>query len=252
MKKLEELMKEGIKDARELIDYVGIPRRWCGNREQSRWFERVRSKAATLFDERKRETNRLAQRIQELEEQQSEAEATVDLGRIVNNEMTVNGEVEDNEEDSAPPLFSKMLDRNGYNGKVLSKDRIDCILMTDFLHRKPIQKAKMMGLSAEVIKIDFEYKIVKKVHVYNGVGKAFRPYKCLATVQNENNQTVFYKICQGSEAIDEIKDGLLHLRRRNSNTVKVIYVDNCCSVRAKLLSIFEDAVVKLDPFHYMK
>ena len=60
----------------------------------------------------------------------------------------------------------------------------------------------MMGLAAEVIKIDFEYKIVKKIHVYNGVGRGFRPYKCLATVQNEDNQTIFYKICQGSEAIE--------------------------------------------------
>ena len=124
--------------------------------------------------------------------------------------------------------------------------------MTDFLHRKPIQKAKMLGLSAEVIKIDFEYKIVKKIHVYTGVGKAFRPYKCLATVQNENNQTVYYKVCQGSEAIDEIKIGLEHLRKRNTNEVKVIYVDNCCTVRQKLLNIFPQAVVKLDPFHYMK
>ena len=124
--------------------------------------------------------------------------------------------------------------------------------MTDFLHRKPIQQAKMMGLAAEVMKIDFEYKIVKKVHVYCGVGKAFRPYKCLATVQSEDNQTVYYKMCQGSEAIDETRNGLEHVRDQNTKAVCVIYVDNCCSVRQKLLSIFPDACVKLDPLHYMK
>ena len=46
--------------------------------------------------------------------------------------------------------------------------------------------------------------------MFSGAGKAFHPYKCLATVQNEDNQTVYYKVCQGSEAIDEIKTGLLH------------------------------------------
>ena len=156
------------------------------------------------------------------------------------------------EEETLPPTFWTMLNPVGYNAKVLSRDRIECIQMTDFIHRKPVQKSKMVGLSAEVIKINFEYKIVKKIHVYTGVGKAFRPYKCLATVQNEDNQTIFYKVCQGSEAIDEIKKGLEHFQKRNSKQVKVIYVDNCCTVRSKLLSIFPDAEVKLDPFHYMK
>ena len=59
-------------------------------------------------------------------------------------------------------------------------------------------------------------------------------------------------MCQGSEAIEEIRQGLEHLQDRNTKEVHVIYVDNCCSVRQKLLSIFPNAVVKLDPFHYMK
>ena len=249
--KLDELMAEGIMDARELVDYAGVPSKWFRSKDQTRWFERVRAKAAALFTDRETECNRLLIRISELEEQLSETETAVDLGRAVAQEMTVNGEAATVEEEEAP-LFSKMLDKWGYNAKVLSRDRIDCILMTDFLHRKPIQKAKMTGLGAEILKIDFEYKIVKKVHVYKGVGSAFRPYKCLATVQNEDNQTVYYKVCQGSEAIDEIKTGLEYLRNRNSKDVKVIYVDNCCSVRGKLLAIFDGAVVKLDPFHYMK
>jgi hypothetical protein len=251
VKKLEELMSEGINDARDLVDYAGVPPRWLRDREQTRLFERIRAKAAAIFEERKRETNRLINRIRELEEQLSEAEAAVELGRIVTEQMAANGEITESETPQ-PPLFSKMLDCEGYNGKVLSKDRIDCILMTDFLHRKAIQQSKMMGLGAEVLKVDFEYKIVKKVHVYSGVGKAFRPYKCLATVQNEDNQTVYYKICQGSEAIDEIKQGLLHLRERNTKEVRVIYVDNCCTVRQKLLLIFPNAVIKLDPFHWMR
>ena len=84
--------------------------------------------------------------IQELEEQLSEAEALSALSKIVNDEMAANGEVPDrNEEDPLPPLFSKMMDKCGYNAKVISKDRIDCILMTDFLHRKPNPKGQNDG-----------------------------------------------------------------------------------------------------------
>ena len=246
-RKIDDLIAEGIMDARGLMEYPGVPRRWCGSRDQSRWFEWVRAKAVALYSERQAECNSLSARIEDLEEQLAEAEAVVEIGRIVTEEGT--GNVEAPAEEELPPLFSKMLDKYGYCGKVISKDRIDCIHMTYFLHRKPIQKAKMMGLGAEVLKIDFEYKIVKKIHLHTGVGKAFWPYKCLATVQNENNQTMYYKVCQGSEAIDEIKKGLVEFEKRNEQEVKVIYVDKRCSVRQKLLDIFPTAVVKLDPFH---
>jgi hypothetical protein len=253
VKKLGELIEEGIMDARDLVEYIGVPKRWSAVQEQRRLFERLRAKAAKLFTDKGKEVDRLSSKVRELEEQLSEAEAALNLQRIVTEEMAVNGEgIVEEEDDSRPPTFSRMLDKSGYNGKVLSKDRIDCILMTDFIHRKPIQQAKMMGLSAEVLKIDFEYKIVKKIHVYNGVGKAFRPYKCLATVQNEDNQTVYYKVCQGSETIDEIRQGLEHLCGRNLKDVVVVYVDNCCNVRQKLLAIFPTAVIKLDPFHWMR
>ena len=39
----------------------------------------------------------------------------------------------------------------------------------------------------------------------------------------------------------------------NEQAVKVIYVDNCCSVRVKLQAIFgAEAMAKLDPFHWFK
>lgn len=74
-----------------------------------------------------------------------------------------------------PPLFTAMSDVNGYNSRVLSPARIDQILMTDFLARKPGQQSKMLGLISEILKIDYEYKIVSKIHVNNGVGKPFKP-----------------------------------------------------------------------------
>jgi hypothetical protein len=64
---------------------------------------------------------------------------------------------------------------------------------------------------------------------------------------------VLHKAIEGSgESIDDIASGLIRLRDSNSLEVKVIYVDNCCSVRKKLQEIFPNALVLLDPFHWFK
>jgi hypothetical protein len=80
----------------------------------------------------------------------------------------------------------------------------------------------------------------------------FRPYTSLATIQNEDNQTIYYKFCQGSKSIAEISYGLRQLKERNPKEVRVIYVDNCCSVRPCLQEIFGiECLVKLNAYHFM-
>jgi hypothetical protein len=97
------------------------------------------------------------------------------------------------EDPPKPPAFSEMMDRNGYNARILSEGRIDCILMTDFMHRKSMQMSKMLGIDSEILKLDFSYKLPKKICVYQGRGISFKPYKSLCIIQNENNLTVYYK-----------------------------------------------------------
>ena len=115
VRKIDNLLEEGIADARELVDYPGIPNRWSDTRENRKWFERVRAKAADLYKLRKQERNRLSTRIEELEEQLSEAEALVAIGIIVNE--GVSAEDDPTEAEEVAPLFLKMLDKDGYNGK---------------------------------------------------------------------------------------------------------------------------------------
>ena len=85
-------------DARGLMEYPGVPPRWCGSRDQSRWFEWVRAKAVALYSEQQVECNRLLARIEDLEEQLAEAEAVVEIGRIVTEEGTGNVEAPAEEE----------------------------------------------------------------------------------------------------------------------------------------------------------
>ena len=63
--------------------------------------------------------------------------------------------------------------------------------MTDFRRRLAMQKAKMQAISAEILKIDFHYKLPKKIKVYTGRGQAFTPFKCALSIQNEDALAVF-------------------------------------------------------------
>jgi hypothetical protein len=106
---------------------------------------------------------------------------------------------------------------------------------------------------ANLCRIDFSYKLPKKIHVYQGVGCCFRPYKSLAIVQNQDNLTVYYKACESlGESIIDITAGLKRIRDSHPLEVKVVYVDNCCNVRQKLQAIFPNAQILLDPFHWFK
>lgn len=173
-------------------------------------------------------------------------------------------------EDSLPPLFTEFGDKKGYNGRVLSKFRIDSIVTNVFQARKVFQEAKMKGLCAAILKIDFNYKLVHKVRVWTKKGQSFVPFKCLVTIQNEDGLTVFWKALKHSESFTEIAEDMRRLRLRlNRNraasispvvvadddleeSVKVIYVDNCCQVRQSVVLLFPGVLVKLDVFHWLK
>ena len=147
--------------------------------------------------------------------------------------------------------------------------------------------SKMQSLTARVLKIDFNYKLATKIHVWMKQGYSFAPYRCIVTIQNEDALTVFWKGLKLSESFSEIKMDLIRLRHRlNRNlaaskavprndlpenttavtgvavvtvqngpteqSVKVVYVDNCCNVVRMIRQCFPGVDVKLDAFHWMK
>jgi hypothetical protein len=83
------------------------------------------------------------------------------------------------------------------------------------------------------------------------VNPFLHPFKCIVTIQNEDGQTVLWKALKHySESFKEIQPDLVLLRnwlnRNNAlakgltsqfgpieqSVKKVVYVDNCCSVRS--------------------
>jgi hypothetical protein len=183
--------------------------------------------------------------------------------------MSTPGVSEELREEPVLCEFSKFDDKAGYNGRVLSKYRIDQIVSTVFNHRKAFIESKMMCLTACVLKVDFNYKIASKIRVWTKQGQSFSPYKCIATIQNEEGLTVFWKALKHSESFSEMNADLVRLRARLNNNlsavkswckpcgpeeqaVKVVYVDNCCTVRGCVRRCFPGAMVKLDAFHWLK
>ena len=116
--------------------------------------------------------------------------------------------------------------------------------------------AKMQGLRAQLLKIDFNYKIARKIKVYTGRGKSFSPFKCIATIQNEDTQTIWWGGIAGSESMSKLQPALRGIKERCQflgSEIKGCYVDNCCNVRNKIVEVLGDNVfVKLDPFHWLK
>jgi len=262
-KKLRDLRTAGITSGRELVDYVGIPPRWSFCRKKSDMFEKWRYQVSSEFMKRQRALEKLRRQLTKLEEQIEEASNNVAVEQCVADQIAEeegasapapppDANIRTCEIPERPHLFTKMKDPQGYNARILSLSRIESIQMTEFLHRKPMQLSKMVCLPSKILKFDFEYKIPKKIHVYQGKGKSFKPYKNLLVVQNENCQTVFWKIGIGSESISAIEKALRELKERNPEQVLAIYIDRCCDWRPRLKAIFPDALMLLDVFHWDK
>ena len=200
--KLKRLMDEKIMNAKQLLqfeDTSGKFRDKSGRSTLEIWKRVV---------ENEYKIREMALKVAQAEAWEAEliwqnAAAALESDTSVNNSQVI--VTVEHCEPKLPPMFSAMTDPNGYNARFLSMARTDSILMTEYQHRKPVQVGKMLGLTAEILKIDFNYKIAKKIRVWNGRGISFRPYKCLVTVQNEDGLTVLWKALHGSESFNVIK-----------------------------------------------
>jgi len=76
-----------------------------------------------------------------------------------------------------PPVFSDLCDPHGHNCRAIPKSTIDCIITSYFQARREVQLDKIRGMKAEVLRMDWDYKLAPKVKVYAGRGKPFSPFK---------------------------------------------------------------------------
>lgn len=103
------------------------------------------------------------------------------------------------DKEQLPPPFSRLTDPTRCNCRTMSKAAIDRVLMNDFQRRNPVQRAKMRAIKAKIMKIDFHYKVARKIKVCTGRGESFMPFKCAVTMQNEDAMTMCFKFLPTSE-----------------------------------------------------
>ncbi|CAB9515452.1 hypothetical protein SEMRO_717_G191960.1 [Seminavis robusta] len=120
-------------------------------------------------------------------------------------DINIGNVVPQDEPEEKLPAFSDIMDPNGWNVHCPSKSTIDRVTATYFASRKEVQVAKMQSHGAEVVKIDWTYKIAPKIKVYTGRGECYAPHKTCMTVFNENGICIFFKFYPGSEIDRAIK-----------------------------------------------
>lgn len=262
-------MHHGVQTAKEVLDWDGLPelvkRNSPGARSEwkamlRRWKDIVRA-----------ELDSCREKLDTLKAALAGKENDLTLKEVMKDALA-----EDNQDtlNVAPPpppvlpnppeipLFSKELfDVNGHNARTMSKRAINSLVVSEFNHRKNVQDAKMMGLQAHVLRMDFNCKIAKKICVLKGRGDSFVPFKSFASIQNEDALAMWWKGMKGvHKSTKEIEDDLGRLRDRlNQNagidpstdkqSVKCVHVDNCCNVNVSLARMFPGALIKCDAFH---
>ena len=126
---------------------------------------------------------------------------------------TVRTDAAATEETFKPDAFSTFEDRKGYNGRFFSAYYVEHVQNLYFEAQKPGMKTRVVGLGGEVLSMDFEYKTACRVKVYVD-GKPFSPWKCMASVLNEDAMCIWWGFLTGSESLTEIEPHLLALKGR--------------------------------------
>jgi len=262
--KLRQLLSLGVNNAVELIDYEDMDGVFYSARTKNSKLHKWKGEAQEYFDVKRRRYADLLKQLKAKEAELKHVDNWSGIEASIAPAVLADGDenIEDAaaEEDTAtrnvPELFSEMTETIGYNARFISSSQVNSILEMEFRHRKPMQEAKMMGLSADICKIDWSYKIAGKTYVYTGPGVCFRPYTSMLNVQNGEGLTALWKACTGGESLDPVKSDLLSLKNRNirhDRPTKGIYIDDCCKYRNGLQATFgQDVWVKLDSFHWMK
>ena len=262
--KLKQFLELGVNNAVELLDFDDVNGVFWSNRTRGQKLSNWKMEVEQHFEEKCRKESDLADMLKAKEDKLKAVDswrniddalepATRELQGEVNGDQPIDAAAVDK---PLPTLFSEMTDPVGHNCRFLTTGQVNTVQETEFRHRKPMQDAKMMGLSGEILKIDWSYKVAGKTYVYAGPGVCFKPYTNMLNAQNEDGLTTLWKATDGGESLVPIKSDLLRLKQRNARlqkTTKAICIDVCCKYRNGLKSIFgNDVFVGLDCFHWMR
>lgn len=109
----------------------------------------------------------------------------------------------------------------------------------------------MSKISAEnIICFDHTFKVASNVGYLRSDGKWVTQYNSVFIVMKEKGMVMAWQFTK-TTTMDEVQELLLGVRNRVQNMDNLtVLVDNCCSVRGKLINAFgPNVTIKLDLFH---
>ena len=127
---------------------------------------------------------------------------------------------------------------------------VSACYMHDYFKKEYLYARRMCQMTAESLSADHTFKVSANVGLWLR-GKWVKLYDSLFIVMNEIGMVLSWQFCKGT-SFAAVEGQLRSLRQRLNNlqcSVNNFYMDNCCQWRSKIRSIFENALVLLDPFH---
>ena len=259
--KLQQLIDLGVNNAVELLQFDDVDGVFWSQRTRDQKLNSWKSEVEVYYSAKRTKARDLVDQLKAKEDELKAVDSWRDIDAALE-PATREVEGQSNTEPvevaakPLPLLFSTMTDPVGYNVRFMTTGQVNSIQECEFRHRKPMQDAKMMGLSGEILKIDWSHKVAGKTYVYTGPGICFKPCTNMLNIQNEDALTILWKATDGGESLLPIKADLICLKQRNmrlQKPTKAIYIDVCCKFRKGLQDIFgSDVFVGLDCFHWMK
>ena len=134
-----------------------------------------------------------------------------------------------------------------------SSDHIMSIFMIDFDTKKEVYQNEMKKVIGSAISCDHTFRVSNNIGMVRpgNDDKFVTQFNNLFIVLNEEGKVADWRLTK-TTAFEEIRDVLqqykLRLEKANKK-LELICVDDCCKVRNKYQSIFENTPVKLDLYH---
>ena len=148
------------------------------------------------------------------------------------------------------------MDLNGFYASPVystpSNDQLMHIFLAYFNSVRNIIQSEMLSTPCSVLTCDHTFKVSKHIGVTRIEDSvSVNQFENLFIGLNENGEVVMWRLTKNT-SFREVEYILKELKDRLSarkDSLKMVVVDDCCSVRASYKSIFPDVVVKLDLYH---
>lgn len=137
-----------------------------------------------------------------------------------------------------------------------SNDFTESVFVANFMNREKLYTARMVDIDIgrnEWISVDHTFKVACGIGMKRKSDNKWETlYDSLFCVMNGKGQILGWQFTKGTsfEIITNLLQGIERRCDRNKQVVQTCFVDNCCTWRNKLQSIFtSNCLVKLDLFH---